>query len=251
MPQLQVPIVRTANLPYDCWPALPETLFEDIVARIIGQFTNNMSGVIISDTAPAPNDRDKLWFDTNNNDNNIYSWVTDIGNWARPNPTEPASDERRLWVGSEASVWSYEGGDGNDPSVTAPGAGTGAMWEVDHNFDGRVPLGPGTLPSTTVVNVGATGGEEKHSLTTAEMPPHVHHFTVIANNAAASGTGELTGGEFNSPNDGKFIGDTDNAGGVSNGATPPVYTVTPHNTLPPYIGTFVIKRTARIWMIAP
>jgi hypothetical protein len=38
---------------------------------------------------------------------------------------------------------------------------------------------------------------------------------------------------------------------VSDGATPPVYTVAAHNTIPPYKAAFVIKRTARTIILPP
>lgn len=42
------------------------------------------------------------------------------------------------------------------------------------NLCGRVPIGAGSGSGLTTRTLGQTGGEEKHTLTTAEMPSHTH-----------------------------------------------------------------------------
>lgn len=191
-------------------------------------------------------------------ENRIFPWLrtTDglwytfqFGQWVAPYPVPAAAGVIWLYSGTNnaAGLWSFDGGDGNDPSVTPPTTTTGSFWKVKTELEARFPLGVGALPSGTVINVGTTGGEEKHSLTEQEMPPHTHDFTVIAQNSAASGSGAITGGDNNNPNDGEFHGTTENAGGDS--ATPPV--VVAHNTMPPYYGVYFIERTARVWKALP
>jgi microcystin-dependent protein len=50
------------------------------------------------------------------------------------------------------------------------GAGTFAV----PNLNGRVPIGPGSLPSGATVVIGQTGGEDKHTMQPAELAAHVH-----------------------------------------------------------------------------
>lgn len=253
MAQLTVPIIRQSDFPAGyCYPSTPQALFEAIVDRIVGVFTNNMSGIIISDTPPGADDRDKLWFNTNNSDSQIYRWETSIGTWARKHPFDPSS-EKRVWFPLETDLTSEDGGNANPV-----GDADGPFWARDTAMDGRFPLAKGTIPGTSPAVTVADGassdsngksGEYQHSLAETEMPPHTHTFHVVANNAASSGSGELTGGEYNSPNDGHYDGITGNAGGVSDGATPPVYTVAAHNNMPPYLVGIWAKRTARIWIL--
>lgn len=179
-------------------------------------------------------------------------WYTfQFGVWVAAYPVPPLCDVRWLWVGTNdaAGLFSFDGGDGSDPGAVVPTQITGSFWQADTLFAARMPLGAGTLPSGTVISTApsSTGGLEKVSLTAAEMPPHTHDFKVTANNADGGGTGELTGGEFNSPNDGEFNGTTASAGG--DGATPPV--VVAHTNMSPYIGVYFIKRTGRIWRTLP
>lgn len=196
-------------------------------------------------------------------DNRIFPWLNtttglwftfQFGLWAAPYPVPADPNVIWLYTGTNdaAGLWVFDGGDGTDPAGAPPPTPiTGSFWQVKTELSARFPVGVGTLPSTTAIPLAGIGGEEKHSLTVDEMPPHTHPFKVIAYNSAASGSGALTGGTNNNPNDGEFNGITDNAGGVSNGATPPVYTVTPHNTMPPYFGLYFIKRTARQFKTLP
>jgi microcystin-dependent protein len=57
---------------------------------------------------------------------------------------------------------------------------------IDTSFNlpdirGRVPIGAGTGVGLTAHNLGTTGGEESHTLTTSEMPSHSHSLTRRAN----------------------------------------------------------------------
>ncbi len=87
-------------------------------------------------------------------------------------------DERRSRFGTEPSVWSFDGGDGNNPTITPPTANSGAMWEVDHTFDGRSPIGAGLIPNdispARTLAVGDTVGEGGHLQGREEVGPHTH-----------------------------------------------------------------------------
>lgn len=51
---------------------------------------------------------------------------------------------------------------------------------------GRVPLGQGQGPGLSDYFVGQSGGEENHTLTSAEIPAHNHGGTALANVAAGT-----------------------------------------------------------------
>ena len=74
------------------------------------------------------------------------------------------------------------------PNVTYPslaavlgntyGGATGVNFNGP-NLNGRVPIGVGTATGSTgatAKTLGQTGGEETHTLTAAEIPPHTHSF---------------------------------------------------------------------------
>lgn len=124
---------------------------------------------------------------------------------------------------------------------------------------GRVLLGAGTADSETVYTAGEMGGEEKHKLTTAEMPAHTHGMEQAGNHR------HWASGEF--PRNFQFDAcngnDNQMAIGVGDGcweghrydghtSTDGNHTHTiastgngvAHNNLPPYLVVYMWQRTA-------
>lgn len=95
------------------------------------------------------------------------------------------------------------------------------------DFRARFPVGIGTFPSSAVVALGVTGGEEKHALTLAELPSTIGKLpsgaTGVWARQAGIGTTSIT--SANGSQDGLIV--------------PPVGSDTPHNTIPPYLGVYV------------
>lgn len=234
--------LNPGTLAGNCYPASPQSLYNEMFARgsaLIGDLT----GIIISDTAPDANDRDKGWLKTSAG-NPVYGLIFKYSNgfWLTPHPCPPSGLERRLWVGnSTTDITSYDGG-----SAGAVGDASGPMWEVDTSMAGRFLVAPGTIPGAagapTIAVTGTsasdgTAGEWKHTLTMAELPdanlnmaiksgqtsPQDPGTTFLANPASSLSDFTLTA---------KFGG-----GGQS------------HITAPPFYGIYVIRRTARKYIV--
>lgn len=133
---------------------------------------------------------------------------------------------------AEADVETWDGGEAG--AVTAF---TGPMWEIDERFSGRFPIGPGTLPSGTVISEGDEGGEEKHSLTLPEIPPH-HHILL----ASQSDTGGGSGVQRLRPNATEADSDANSANA---GGDPTTELVVAHNTMPLYTVALFLKKSGR------
>lgn len=138
-----------------------------------------------------------------------------------------------MYEGTAASIETYDGGEAGVVTDT-----TGPMWERVTQLDARFPIGPGTLPSTTVVAVTNTGGEEEHILTRPELPDdRIPTESVIRGNVADGGTAQV------------YVPDTVSGSFVTNA---PLHTEElgdgeGHNNLPPFYSLFFIRRTGRLY----
>jgi hypothetical protein len=218
---------------------------QDISASFVSAFS-------VGNSVPATLDP-PLWLQTTKNAADpkapdygviirMFSYDFTLAMWVAPHPSPASGAETRMYKGAEADVWAYDGGDGVNPTSVLPTATSGAMWEVDHAFDFKVPIGPGTNSTTyggnpaTTVGVGGIGGEEQHVLTAAEMPSHTH--TVTPNMFVwplAGGVGIDIPGNNSAGFQGVAYGTTSAGSDAS------------HNTMPPYCGVYFIKRTARVF----
>lgn len=174
-------------------------------------------------------------------------------NWLSPHPVPPNSPEIRIWIGAEQALWSYDGGDGTDPSTILPTANTGAMWQVETLFQFRFPLGvgantagfDGNIPSQAAVQ--EQGGDERVVLTNDELAPHTHFIaaddpgstglpptatTQVSKYINLVGTPEMAGSTLPAT-----LGLTSPSEGGSKS----------HQNMPPYVGVYFIKRTTRIY----
>lgn len=122
---------------------------------------------------------------------------------------------------------------------------------------GRVLLGAGTADSGTVYNVGKTGGEEKTSLTIANIPSHTHGASM---QNAGTHTHSMYMIEGDSYPDEYMLSLTERAWSSStksstigiNSAGNHTHPITinntggntPHNNMQPYLVVYIFKRTA-------
>lgn len=162
-------------------PILPGTLtgfcFKNWQDTLV-QFANNMQAVLdgcsffnYGDTKPDPQYEAYPW---------LYSvdmqWYKFSGVWQRPHPYKPGEHRWEEFT-QESDIWSFDGGDGSNPTTTPPSANAGAMWELDHNYDGRSPMSPGAITGSSPAKT--LGFLEDYSsgavtLTAAQLAAHYH-----------------------------------------------------------------------------
>lgn len=201
--------------PSDYCPPTWQQAVQDIINNSTFAVTQPNAQVFMSNTKPSQTQNGTFWIETvgappftgispgNSTPIAYWSYDTPLASWVWPNPFAPSTSFRALWYGSEASVWSFDGGDGTNPNVNepytnppvanpsyvAPTATTGAMWMVDHTFDAKFVLTPGILPgppsgtgyipTPSLTDWGNTGGEQFHLLTNLETAPHIHTYTPV------------------------------------------------------------------------
>lgn len=220
----------------------------------------------VSDTAPSAAERSTtLWMPLSKAfpggepaDGKVFYYQG--GYWTCPHPVPPSSVFRRVVAaGNEASVWLLDGGDGDDPSSTAPTDYTGAMWEVDHNFDGQTLMGVGTIgdgsgaitESLIATDIGQTNGEV--ALGTDNLPEHRHESGVPYTDTVQ----EPPYGETPITEAHTLAFTTVATGGSGNANAYTQYTgfdssdITKVNIIQPSRGIWVVKRTARkFWVVS-
>jgi microcystin-dependent protein len=159
-----------------------------------------------------------------------------------------------MWVGTLNALITYDGGE-----VGAVSANTGPMWEEDTTYQGRSPMGPGNIPSADPaknLTVGETCGSGSVTLTEGQGTPHIHgvgsdagedgvwmNYGSVSPTAAYNGTyfdqfyNTITR-QFNTGNTSAFIITTEM---LEEGTASEA-----HENTHPVIGTYIIKRTARV-----
>lgn len=245
---MSIPItIQPGTLPYagGCYPNDPQQLNVDIIRLAVAFLAGNYAGLYISDSAPPADQRDKAWLKRSNC--RIYLWNGSYGDWMREYDIPASSDVEQIWKGTEALLKTYGGGDAG-----AVGPASGPLWEIDHAIDGRVMVGPGTIPGSDPsgdILIGGTSdsngnsGEWKHTLIQDELPK------VDLLLAVKSGQAD------NLDNDSTEI--LCNPANTTLGTNPVTLKVPtggnndPFINAPPFIGRWVIKRTSRVYVKAP
>ncbi len=265
MPQT-IPIYPASLPPGYCfttWPQFAIDLFNGAFGVIPGSLG---IGFNFGNSIPSVDDTNKPWIRANADGGMDKIYVYASGRWTSPHPIPASSEVREIWVGTLADLYSFDGGDGVDPTVTPPTSVLGSFWERDANFDARTIVGVGTLPvSGTILAVGDTGGLDAVKLALAEMFPHTH--APQAEEQTGKPLNKIWGSDPNPPSGGGGVY-PNNHGLASIGTvetpinttlapmggdtsvTPPVDSKA-HENMPPFVAVYVIKRTARIYYTIP
>ena len=114
---------------------------------------------------------------------------------------------------------------------TSPASLFGGTWE---SIGGRFLLG-----ADATYAAGSTGGEATHTLTTDEMPKHMHSGITIAGNKLTAWSDSGTGGVFDMTS--LFNGSGHNSNDFF---AEPKGGSQPHNNLPPYLAVYMWKRVS-------
>lgn len=192
-------------------------------------------GVILSRTAPAyvpSNPQAWLKLDSLDRPERLFFYAQ--GYWLA---LHPLPQNAIIWTDQAVNTWSsgghtytdYDGGDLSEPTLY-----TGSFWEVV--YGGYFPLAVGTTPApySTVIALGATGGEEKHLLLETEIPSHDHTAGVDSASADDVLGPVVDGGDGTSG-----VALTTKTGKTGGGLV--------HNNMPPYVGLYMLRRTGRLW----
>lgn len=225
--------VSSSTVPADKECIISNANWQDLVGLLTVTLADG-SKINIGNTEPAPADRGWPWFrlESDGTPDRVYIYAN--GQWLSRHPDFVGKVV--MWEGDIANIATLDGGEAGAVSTTS-----GPFWERVTEMDARFPIGPGTLPSTTVVAVGDQGGEEKHSLTVAELAPHTHPVegSGFQDGATPSARKIIIDDEHNSSANNSV---TESTGGSGTPAA-----VVPHNTMPPYNAIWFIRRTQRIF----
>lgn len=97
-------------------------------------------------------------------------------------------------------------------TAAGPGDGTTTFNLPDYRGRGFMGSGTGTAPGATAHALGTTAGEEKHTLTIAEMPSHNHTFSLASVYNNSGGFAGASGGAFSFSVNNPTIGNTGSGG---------------------------------------
>lgn len=231
---IEIPITSaTVPSPLDC--VVSNANWQSLVSLLQATFPEDASIFNTGNTEPAPSRRVYPWYRSNADGTPDRWYKYSMGAWISLHEMPPGSVI--MYEGTEVSIDTFDGG-----SAGAITSISGPMWEKVTSMNARFPIGPGTLPSTTVIGIGDTGGNEEVSLTVAQMPPHTHAIRLNANDDGGSGSGGDEPDDSDPTLAGNLFGETEEEGGSGSPAA-----VEAHDNMPPWKAIWFIRRTARLY----
>ena len=183
---------------------------------------------------------------------------------------EPASSGREIvWNGTEAGLNTYGGGDAG-----AVGDASGPLWQINHDFNGRMIVGVGDIPGTDpaisiALDATSDSNSKEGSYDVALIAENCQHFHGCGTDGGIDDPPNMLSRTWSSIknfvrriNDLNTSGSTgwhDNTTALQNGTMgttepyqdPNFPDSTPHFNMPPYLGRYIALRTARIWVTSP
>jgi len=232
--------ITTSTVPSNFCFTTWQQSWTELVSLLTGSLAGDNTTFNIGKTAPSAANQNKPWFRLFSNgspDRWYYFWN---GLWV--SQIIPYDlNERGMYTGTPAQIYSYDGGSGDDPTVPGqePTLVTGATWQIDTDMSARFVVGVGSFANagdvTVKDTVTSTGveGEDEHTLVIDELPEHYHTA-----DTGASVLGDIAT-SWGGVNRSTTVDTVDRL------QTKPVGSDDPHNNLPPFYAVYFIKRTAR------
>lgn len=224
-----------------CWPS-PQTFANDFAALATVQLDITGATIVLrQNTTPGATQRDSLWYNTDTG--HVLYWNSSVASWVMTHPVAAGGDERRIFMGLSTDIDTYDGG-----AVGTVSASSGPMWERDTTFNDRGLLGVGTTATTA----GATGGAATVTIVKANLPTDkLVVDTAIVGQAGVGTDVPVVGNTYGSTSisgSGRAVDSTATdlaARYYSKGQTEAMGLGTALNVQNPYVGVFLLKRTAR------
>lgn len=221
------------------WNDLVQQLAKIFSAHVVGNYTTFNWG----SSTPAAEDQNKPWVkvSVDGSPDGLYTFFNGV--WVRPHALEPsAAYYRALWFGTEEQLRSFDGGDG---STDAPTEFTGAMWEIDSSYPASFLCTVGSFAASGALAVTgqltdtSVAGVDKVTLAIDQIPSHTHEMIWDRQDSAGGSQGSVVyDGTDNGATADDISRNTEAAGGLNS-------VTTPHNNLPPFVGVYLIRRSAR------
>lgn len=186
----------------------------------------NGSEINFGSTTPAPADRTKPWVRTNPDGSDDGMWVFYGGFWVQKYPLPTGAVI--MWEGELTDIPTFDGGE-VAPVTTL----TGPFYEAVAEMSAKSPMHPGTLPAGDVITMGTDFGEDRHTLSVAELATHTHVVHTFSSGATGGDGGDI----LNKPDPGNPH-DHDTAETGSS---------TPFNVVHPVRAIGFLRRTARLY----
>ena len=231
----QLPIIPP-TLPSGWCPSSYQELLNKFAESIVQfQIDGSAVAIVSSSSTPTATDRNKLWWHTTKT--RLFHWDSSKGAWVSKHPYAATDPVRLLWEGSTAALETFDGGSAGTPQADGI---AGPMWEVDTEYEGRVPIGAGTIPGRTITPTSTAVGDElglaEVTQTTAQVAPHQHDFTGPA----------LTGSLSNSGDNATPIPSLPS---VTSTTQQNQSAASPMENIPPARAVHIIKRTLRAYYV--
>lgn len=239
-----LPIISGSLPSGTCYSADPQDLFNAWAAVSYVQLDVTGARYVISqNTTPSATQRDFLWHNTDTS--RLLFWQNSEGAWVMRHPEAAGGSARRIYVGTLASIDTYDGG-----AVGAVGNISGPMWERDTAFNDRFPIGVGTIATSEL----ATGGAMSVTIAKANLPTDKLEVNTAIIGQAGVGSPEpvvgTTYGYTSVSGSGLAVDGTAtslSARYFTKGQTEAMGAGTSLSVQNSYIGVYILKRTARVY----
>lgn len=237
-----------------CWPDSPQQFANDAVGGAVVNFDVTGATLVLKQPSqPLNTQRNSLWYNTSTGHTLYYENA--VAAWVQLIPSEAGGLDRRIFMGDATALDSYDGG-----SSGVVGAVAGPVWQIDAVFAGRLPLGVGNLPDVVngivAILLGATGGHNELPIIKDNLPASsLYVQTAVIGQSGVTGTGSesIVGTTYGSDAISGAGGACDATSSAlsgryyTRGQTEPMGLATALNSINPYVGVNVIKRTNRLY----